>query len=440
MLVERYRLYTRLFFGTMWVMLCRGFVMTEVFPQLREIDPYIAILADAIFAGLGLLTISSKRDTICFVSFVVISLISKFLNSQGMVEWLNGFRDFTGLLFIIPFIRYMMSREDYGKRFTESMDRQLRIFLYLQAVCVVYQFIIHGAGDYGGGTFGFGGSGMISTLIYGVSFYFMVKGWDYEDGYFNNLYRNRIYVFLLFPTFLNETKISFIYLLAYFVFLMKIDRRFIARLFMSMPVFIALLLLSGYVYMKVTKQESDVIMTADFFNEYLIGEDFEHLMDVAIAVQEEDIETDNIWAMDLPRLGRFFIISDIMKTAKGGMVWGAGIGQFKGNNKMGQTEFGRKNRWFLIGSVTMSFFMIVQLGIVGLLWYVASSVSVIMTHDKYRFANNIRLFMFLIFALLLVYHDSFRYTPFCAIYFFICMVGLQPVMRNKNANEVIENE
>ncbi len=424
-MIERYRLYSIIFFGAVWVMLCQRFVLEELIPPLDVISTYISLLADAIFVILGIVTIRSRRDIAVLGALILISLISKYLNHQGIIAWGNGLRDFVGLVFIVPFIRYMMRREDYARRFTESMDRQLLIFLYVQAFCVTWQFALYGANDSGGGSLGFGGSGIISTLIYVVSFYLISKKWDRNQSYIRNVIENKIYIILLYPTFLNETKISFIYLLAYFVFLLKVDRRFIIRLLVTIPIMSVVVVALGYVYMSVTKQDSEEILTVEFFTEYLVGNDFDELVEVAIAVQDEDIETDNLWAVDLPRLGRFFILPEIMKSADGGMMWGAGLGQFKGDNVIVLSAFSRQNRWFLQGSVTMLFSMLVQIGIIGLLWYLVNVITIIFTSNKFLNANNLRLYLLLVFMMLLVYNDSFRYAYFCAIFFYISMEGLQ---------------
>lgn len=426
MIVERYKFYTVLYFGAMWTMLCYGFVSDEIVPPLAKVRSFVALLCDAVFLILGLMTIRSRRDIFMLVSLLVISVISMYLNKQGLAEWLNGFRDYIGLLFIVPFIRYMMSRDDYARRFTRSMDKQLLIFLYLQTLCVTWQFLRYGAGDWGGGSMGYGHSGIVSTLIYAISFYFMTKGWDYGRSYIQNLYSNRIYVILLFPTFLNETKISFIYILAYFILLMKVDRRFILRLVMSVPLALIGFFLLGYVYINATGQDADQFSDESFFIEYLIGEDIEELTTLAILVEEEEIETDNLWAVDLPRIGRYMVLPEAVSTSGGGLGFGAGIGQFKGNDHFVKSNFSRKYAWLLRGSVTVAFGMVVELGLVGLIWIVLNLASIIMTPNKCQLSRNLKLYMALIFAICMVYQDPFRLVYFCTIVFYICLEGLQP--------------
>ncbi len=426
MIVERYRLYTGFYFGAMWILLCYGFVSDEIVPPLEKIKPFVSLLCDIIFLALGLLTIRSRRDIFMVVSLIVISIVSMYLNKQGLGEWLNGFRDYIGLLFIVPFVRYMMSRDDYARRFTASMDKQLMIFLYLQTFCVTWQFLKYGAGDWGGGSMGNWHSGVVSTLIYVISFYFMTKKWDYDRTYWQNLYANRLYIILLFPTFLNETKISFIYILAYFVLLMKIDRKFVLRLVLAAPLSLVGFIVLGYVYLNATGQDLEKFSDESFFIDYLIGEDMEELTTLAILVEEEEIETDNLWAVDLPRIGRILILPEAMKVTGGGMVLGAGIGQFKGNNVFSKSEFSRKYNWLLKGSVPMAFAWFVQLGFIGLIWLIVDVLSAMFTHNSCPMAKNLRLYLLMVLSLIAIYQDQFRLVYYCVIVFYIYLEGLQP--------------
>ncbi|MCM1522825.1 MAG: hypothetical protein NC039_09270 [Muribaculaceae bacterium] len=432
MLVERYKLYTGLFFGAMWVLLCYGFVRDEFIPALETVQPFANLLCDIVFLLLGVLTMRSRRDLVMLGSFLLISLVSKYLNHQGMAEWINGFRDYIGLLFTVPFIRYMMSRRDYAGRFTKSMDKQLLIFLWLQVVCLVWQFVKYGANDAGGGSMGYGHSGVVSTLIYVISFYFMTKKWDFDLTYFQNLYANRVYVFLLFPTFLNETKISFIFMLAYFILLMKIDRRFVLRLIIAIPIAIVGFFVLAYAYLMSTNQTADRYVDQDFYIEYLVGHDFDDLVNLAILVEEEEVETDNLWAVDLPRLGRFFVLKDALDHSGGGMAFGAGIGNLKGNNYFSKSAFARKYSWLLKGSVPMSFAWMVQLGWIGLIWLVVNVMTVLFTPNRCALAKNLRLYLLMVFLLMMLYQDQFRLVYYCVIAFYIYMEGLQPQFNNKD--------
>ncbi len=425
-MLERYRVYTGLFCGAMWVLLCYGFIRDEFLPFLAPLQPFVNVLCDLIFLILGVATIRSRRDIVMVISLLVITLISKYLNHQGVSEWVNGLRSYIGLVLTVPFIRYMLSREDYAVRFTKSMDKQLLWFLFIQAFCVTWQFIRYGACDWGGGSMGYGHSGVVSTLICLISFYLITKKWDFSESYFTNLRVNKLYIILLFPTFLNETKISFFFILGYFIFLMKMDRRIILRIIMASPLAIIAFFLLGYVYISVTGADSDRLLSEEFFKTYLVGEDIQDLAALSIMVEEEDIETDNLWAVDLPRFGRFFLLPDAMKASGGGMLFGAGVGQFKGNHYFSKSAFSRKYAWLLKGSTPLIFTWLVQLGFVGLVWFFINLITILFTPNKSPSKLNLRMYLGMVFTLILAYQDQFALVYYCAIVFYICLEGLQP--------------
>lgn len=429
-MVDKYKLISGILFTALWIQLCWGFVCTDIAPVLERSQNYINLLLDGVYVVLGLSVIRARRDLIVFGSFVAIASVSAYLNHQGILVFFNGFRGFIGILLVPPIIRSLVTSYQ-GKWFVEKMDRMLYVFLWIQVFCIGSQFLRFGAGDEGGGSLGYGYSGMISTLIYVISFYLMNKRWDKDVSYINNLWANRVLIFLLFPSFLNETKISFIYFIAYFILLMKIDRRFIIRLVLSTPLVIILFLILGYVYLAATGTESDRYDT-EFFRDYLVGDDIEQLVEVAIAVQEEDVETDNLWVVDLPRFGRLLFIPDALSTTGGGLMLGAGIGQFKGGSIVSVSPFAKKYNWFLRGSLTMLFFILIELGIVGLVWILSSLFSLIFAHNSWSRSKNIMLYSAMVVLLVFVYDNEFRFPNYCIIMFYIFMNGLQHEVDNES--------
>ncbi|MDE6557371.1 MAG: hypothetical protein K2K55_10490 [Duncaniella sp.] len=424
-MIERYRILTGFFFGALWTLLCYGFVRDEFMPFLGPLQSYANLLCDLVFLCLGLVTIRNRSDLLWGGSLVALAVVSGYINHESTVTWINGMRDYFGILFTVPFIRYMLSRPDYAGRFTEQMDKALRWFLYLQVICVTWQFIRYGANDAGGGTMGYGHSGVVSTLIYIVSFYLMVKRWDYDESYWANLIHNRLLIFLLLPTFLNETKISFFFFIGYFVFLMKIDRRFFFRLLMAIPLGIVALAGLLFLYLKATHIKLETILSEKFYYEYFVGEDIHDLAELGMMVYEEEIETDNFWATDLPRFGRFILVPDALATTKGGLMLGAGIGQFKGNDVLSETEFARKNYALVRGSVPLALAWVIQLGLVGLVWFLAFILHLIFSRDPEPFARNLRFYTLMIFTMILAYQDQYALVYYCAIVFYIYLVGLQ---------------
>ena len=432
-MVDKYKFMSGILFTALWIQLCWGFVCTDIFNALEPTRSYINMLCDMAYVALGVSTIKNRRDMVVLVTFFVIAGASACLNHQGAVEFANGCRDFVGLLFAVPIIRYMMTSE-YSERFVRSFDKMLYIFLWIQVPCLVSQFIRFGAGDTGGGSLGDASSGQISTLIYVISFYLINRDWNEKESYFHNLWANRVYVFLLFPTFLNETKISIIYFMLYFVLLIKIDKKAIGRLIMALPLSLVLFCVAGYIYLVTMDVQSDHF-DAEYFTEYLIGDDIDHLMELAELVQDEVIETDNLWVVDLPRYGRFVAVPEILSSSTGGgMLLGAGVGQFKGGQVLSTSKFATQYQWFLQGSSIMFFFIVIQLGLIGLVWMMYNLMSILFTPDNHARANNLKLYMLSVTLLILVYNDQYRLVYICMILFYICLRGLQPMLEEKHGD------
>lgn len=428
-MIDKYNLISRTLFTMMWIQFCWGFVCTDIIPALEPSRNFVNLIIDAVYVFLGAITIRSRRDLWVFVTFLIIAGLSAYVNHQSSFEFFNGFRDFIGLLFVPPILRYLLTSSE-SDRFVESMDKQLYVFLWIQVPCLVSQYIRFGACDAGGGSLGYGSSGMISTLIYVTSFYFMNKRWDSELTYLENLWKNRDLVFLLFPTFLNETKISLIFFLAYFVLLMRVDRRFVMRIFLSTPLLLALCGGIAYMYLSANRETAETF-DADFFYDYLIGLEIDDYIELAQLVQDEEIEYDALWVMDLPRFGRFLAVPDALNSTRGGFLLGAGIGQFKGGSVVSASAFATNYHWLLRGSLTMVFLIIIQLGLIGLAWLIWAVVSLILTPDDHQRRNNMVFYLLLVMSMVFVYDNQFRYVYYCVPVFYIYLRGLQGAWHKK---------
>lgn len=439
-MIEKYKFYSTVFFIVFWVTACYGFVSEELLGFLMKVRSHAFVAGDAVFIILGLITIRDRKDLLVAGTFFVIALVSTiFINHEGFGNMANGMRDFVGLLFAIPVFRYFITSKN-GSRFVKSFDKQLIIFLCLQAVCLVWQFLKYGANDHGGGTLGNGGSGTISMIIYTLSFYLVSKRWDTDKSYISNLLDNKWFVVLLFPTFLNETKISFILFLMYFVLLAPINWKTVKRIFLFSPLIFVGLLLLGWAYFAATNQDPEDF-TGEYFQEYFLGLDPEEIVEVALKLQDEEIEVDpdEWWTVDIPRFMKLFELPDALADARGGMTIGAGLGQFKGGTLLNQTNFGKKYKWLTNGSRPWSFFMLLQLGFIGLVWFGWMTVVILDFRHQHRDSDkNIKIFILLDIILMLFYNDSLRVLPLCIVLFYITAMTYMapPVRKRLNVMEI----
>ncbi len=435
-MVERYKLYYRLFLAIFWIETCFGFVAEELLPFIEPARNALFLLCDVATLILGLLTLRKRGDWVVFGSFYLLAIISTVIvNRESWMTMLNGSRDFFGLIFAVPILRWFFTHER-SDEFKASMIKQLNIWLWLQAFCVTEQFIRYGANDHGGGTMGEGASGMVSMMIYLVSFFLITRNWDSSD-YFGSLRRNWKYIFLLYPSFLNETKVSFILLAAYFVLLLKYDRKLLLRMTYILPLSVLVFIGLGSLYLNLTRQEADEVLSKEFFEDYLYGIDLDYMVDVAIMVQDGDIEVDprEWWSVDIPRMAKLALVMPELRERKGGLWLGAGVGQFKGGSIVSETRFYSYNEWLLSGSRPWSFFVLVQLGFAGLIWYFGViCYDLFAKKVKNAFAVRNLLLIALCLLIILLYNDSVRFFNFCVMLF------LLPLLLQYGSKDIVQKE
>ncbi len=420
-MVEKYKLYSGIFFGALWVLILFQFVSQEILTFLRPLHSYLFFLIDVIFIVMGVLTLRKRNDILVVVSFVIIVIISSFLlNHDNKILVINGTRSYIGMLFTLPIVRYFSTGKN-GARFMRTFDRTLYLFLLIQVPCVVWQYIKYGPGDRVGGSLGDWHSGEISALIYAVSFYLILKKWD-TAHYLRSLRENKQYLFLLLPSFLNETKASFIYLVLYFILLFKVDRTMLRRVLIASPFALVVFSGLGFVYLRVTGQEADVVLSMEFVNKYFIGENLDHSLDVAIAVQDEGLLLDENYdgIFDMPRFAKLIFVPKVLKDSHRSLWFGAGLGQFKGDHVLQRTPFAKKNQWLLLGSKPWLFYVFVELGLVGVAWMIITLLyNLAFRRNKFIYGMNIKIFMAATFLLYFLYLEIFTDITFCLIVFYI---------------------
>lgn len=420
-MIERDLFYYRVFIVIFWIQGCFGFVSEELLPFLIPAKSVLFLLLDMALAYLCVETIQRKKEKWIVASFFVIAIISTLLlNKLGIVTFVNGSRQFFGLMFSVPIFRYLLTCKR-GIEFREKIDKQLYAFLCIQPVCIIEQAIRYGVGDHGGGTMGKGFSGVITSLIFIISFYFVSKNWDF-DNVMSSLKSNKKYLLLLFPVLLNETKICFIYFAVYFLLLYRLELKTFIKIALAAPIIgvVGYALLSVY---SVASNATDDTFTFSNLYEYLSSSDADELISVGQAVQDEIIETDNIWSIDLPRFVKIGLTPSLLDRTGGGMFLGAGVGQFKGGTTLELTPFARENKWAIQGSVPMMFFVIVELGIVGFAWFIYTMLNIIALkrRNDSEMSMHVKLLLSAIALLCLFYNDMYQNAFLCLVFCYVAM-------------------
>jgi hypothetical protein len=437
-MIERNLFYYRIVIIIFWIEACFGFVSEELLPfaHLENLRSPLFFVADIALVFVGIKTITLKRDLIILWSFVALAVLSTLIvNHESVMSMVNGSRQFIGMLFFVPIFRYLLTCER-GAEFKQKIDRQLYIFLWIQALCLVEQFVRYGAGDHGGGSMGNGSSGTISTLICMISFYLISQKWD-ENNYFKSLKDNKQYVLLLLPVFLNETKISLIYIAVYFILLYRYEIKNIGKLVFLVPLFAVMMVGAYYLYVVATNQEDTNVLSSEYMTEYLVGEDTDEIITYSQMAANDEYEDDYIWFIDVPRFLKVSLMPETLSTTNGGMILGAGLGHFKGGSSVERTKFFAENMWVLNGSIFMLYIYVIQLGILGLIWGITSFIAILRGHGNAPLERKNKLFIIMIYVAAMFYLPMLTFLPLAVVFYYICAVSTTKVAEVAKQPELI---
>lgn len=406
----------RLFFIGFWLATCTGFVSDLLWgpDTVSPLTTISQLVVDVILLFLAICTVRKALDIALIGSLLVIAAVSGFIvNNDSIVVWLNGLRYFFPMMFLPPILHYFGATEYRHDLFVRSLDKQLYIFLWLQVPTVLFQFFKHGAGDYVGGTMGNLFSGILSFSIYCTSFYLLNKRID-RNNILQSLHKNWTLIFLLFPTFLNETKISFALIVVYFILLLPIDRKYIIRITFLAPVVILLVSIGSYFYSStVNESQGKLRMDAEFFEEYLDA-DIETI-DKAVEYAEKNYEE----TFDVPRLAKLAIMPMIFTEHPGHELMGFGISLYKHGKIVEAADFFNEYDWLLKGTNPQIMGIFLQLGIIGTIWFFLLFISLLIIKPKlYTVRNlNMQAYFIMFFLVQLLYSDYWQHPNFCFIMF-----------------------
>lgn len=423
MAIEKSRLISKIFFGVFWMLAAIPFFMQELTPDVYEkiISP-LQLIADFSLICLGLWVVKKKTDWFFIITFFILAYISTCVyNGLSLTSLINGLRLYLCFMFVIPIFRYFYDDENRRTTFIKKTDKALYLFLWLQLPTATIQCILYGAYDYVGGSLGWMLSGEMSTLVYLVSFYFMHKNWNKEKSYFQNIKENWTLIFLLVPSFLNETKISFVYLLMYFFFLLPMDRKFIKRMLIFIPCMIILFSIAGYFYLSVTGAD-DNVLTEQYITMYLSGDDDAlNYMELAIDQGADELGDDQ---GDLFRGIKIAALPFLHMKEPHAAMLGFGVSQFKGGKSLDKTEFAKEHEWLLKGTVMTVFMVLVELGYLGLILVSIFWIALFMQKPKECTRNKPLIFYLILSVILLAfYNNAFICTPFYLIFLYISFIS-----------------
>ncbi|MBA4166422.1 MAG: hypothetical protein H0X41_02570 [Chitinophagaceae bacterium] len=326
------------------------------------------------------------------VALLLTATILNFVYSPvSLLVSLNGVREI--LVFILlPIFYYKVfanGNEEETSRYIRIFKNFSWFFLLIQVPATVFQYIQFGASDAVGGTYGSLNSGSLSIIILCL-IYFLFQ-------FPMPVWKKITLFFLLAPLMLNETKISFILIpmLGVFIFF-KPNFKNIFWAGIAGGLF---LLLASQLYVH---EQANVghsifdIFNKDFLDEYLLSYDELH--------------------PDVPRFTRMILGYQIISQDNITLLFGMEYGMFRGSTTGAVSQFAQNYGWLLTGTRPYAFFVMLQGGLV----MVAGIFLVILKIcNFFKDLNKQTLFYFIIFLVMELYSDSFRWQNFLIIFMFV---------------------
>lgn len=377
----------------------------------------LLLLADAIIIILGLKLIKHKLDWIILISFIALSFISTcVLNDESILQFFNGIRQYISFIFIIPIVRYFFSDNSKRNAFINIIDKNLYLFLWLQLPCTVIQCALYGAFDQVGGSLGWMMSGEISTLVYLISLYFMRKRWNHDISYIANIRKNAELILLLLPSFLNETKVSFIYLMLYFFFVMPMDKKLILRTLILTPCVILILAVMSAFYSMMAGGKSGVF-TQEYLENYMYGDaDGRDYVEFILENGSEVIDEDQ---GDIARFIKLSAVPVIMEERAHASLCGFGVGQFKGGTVLEPTKLAKEYEWLFQGTKMMIYLVALELGLLGVIWYILFWISYARGDKSKQKDIPMLIYLMIVVAVISIYNVAFCNLAFGIIFMYI---------------------
>ncbi|MBL7699182.1 MAG: hypothetical protein JNK79_13535 [Chitinophagaceae bacterium] len=355
---------------------------------------YVAF--DGLIIFLGITSLGYLRGRLSMIVLFILACIVVNLSysSNSFMYSMNGVREILILVAISLFFHKVFAddNEDIAEEYIEIFRKFAVFFLVAQIPVAYLQYHQHGPSDWVGGTFGNKGSGVLTLSIICLIFFA-------SDYVRNNTQRVLLYCCML-PLLLNETKVSFIFMPMLIMFLhFKPRLKNIAGAIIGAALFL-FVYTNYYGNTGGMEFEGDSVagmFSGDFLNEYLMG----------------DIYSSD----DIPRFTKIILGWNLCAENIRTLLFGMEYGIFKGGTVVESSQFAQSIQFLISGTRPYVFFLLMQGGlllIAGLFWLLFH------VNEYFRRNNKFKMFLMLVFLIMLFYNDALRNQGFVVIFFF-CM-------------------
>jgi hypothetical protein len=397
----------RLLFITMLYYGFQGSIV-EFIPVLQSSLRIVTLCVDIIliaatFSMYQYLSAAEKKmyRKATFVLFFISSITFVLFESFRILvvfNHLNGLRYFLILLGLFIYFEVRFSALD-REVLTKRISRFLFFFALVQIPLSIRQYMIHGATtDMVGGSFFEGGTGILTLLLFMI-FFFLIHERHRSTTNIIHWGKAFLYIPLLIPSFINETKITLI--LIPIVLLLSINLKRIKGALIYLIGGFIFISIFFQVYSTTTESNTTDLFTIDFIQKYMFTED------VNYTLFERSGES-----FDIPRFAKITLLIAYWKFDAVHILFGQSYGALKGKNTLG-FEYSDDLMYLTYGSKNVIFDLLIQGGmvvIVFIFWiffHNTRSLSTIPDDNRKR----VHLFIVILFLIILLYNDPY-FSPF----------------------------
>lgn len=393
-------------------------------PSAEQFFRYGVFACDAIIIAMAVTVFwRNRRFTVVryVLLFLFFSTFTLFLNLHAVAlpTHLNGLRQPLFLLCTL-IVLYDFAQSARWDAIVQTFNAFLVIFAVLQIPLSLIQFFKFGASDYVGGTYGYtGGSGNLTLLVFIIAFYFIVRSSWYKDADSIRVRSVLLYSLFLLPCTVNETKISFVFLVVY-VLLLTTSQKNLLKSLPLLALGVLLVMVLNYYYGQ-TVQSPANLLDPQFLERYLLYDPRENI--------------------DVPRFQKLVLMFRFMHWDPIQVLFGLGYGIFAGENILGTSSFGR-SLWYFQGTRILLQGVWIQGGLIAVLLLILPSFWFLKRRSLLVSSNMRRFHSFLVFFLATawMYNEALYNRPFIMITaFMIIWIGLGG-MDGRVTEEVMEQE
>jgi len=407
----------KIFFSILYIYLFIG-VLSTVALALKEFSAYLLFCCDFGLISLGLMFINNTKNRFIlglFLIFIVTSTFTYAANSDvSLISHINGLREYLIIFCAYSFTNAIFASE-YRDLFLNKFYGFIKPFLIIQIPVTFFQFLKYGANDGVGGTFGPGETGTLTIIIFILCFYLI---WIHTNRRLSDRFNYRTNLMILpffLPILINETKISFVFIALFFLFQLNLKGKALVSNIILLTFAIAII--NIYNNYNASGVRSESVFNREFLKEYLAmefeGKDEYNKKEF---LEKYSLEENGETYFDIPRFTKISLAIKTLSQDSLKMLFGNGIGIFKGGKILERSEFSVDNLWLLKGSRPYLFFLLMQGGVLNtliilvLLFYPVMKISKrgAVLKEKVKLLKNLQYFIASNLILILFYNDSLR--------------------------------